>query len=322
MAAPPRPRAPRPKRSMRAAIEPRVSFEELEIRTADGASLRAVVDDPPEGVALRGTCVLAHAMFARKTEFGRRDRKGLGASFVARGWRTIAFDFRGHGDSSLPRGAGEWGYDDLVRFDLPAVVECARLRSSELPVVVVGHSLGGHVALAAQGTSAMAADGIVAIGANVWLRQLEPSRARWAAKLALGRVLQQAATRVGRLPARVLRMGSDDASGRFARDLLRFMQHGAWTSEDGRDDYLASLSRVTVPVCAVASDGDRVMCHPDCAAAFARRCAGPVEIVRVTRGDDGRRPPGHMKLVTTRRARTRLVAALEWVDWKIDRARA
>lgn len=297
---------------------PRSSFEELEIRTEDGVALRAIVDDPPEGVALRGSCVMAHAMFARKTEFGRRERAGLAQACAANGWRTIAFDFRGHGASSLPKGAPEWGYDDLVRIDLPAVVDCARARSGQKPVVVVGHSLGGHVALAAQGTGRMNADGIVAIAANLWLRQLETSRVRWAAKLALARVMHASVSRVGKLPARQLRLGSDDASGRYVRDLLRFMKEEAWRSDDGRDDYLASLARVVVPVCAVSSEGDRMMCHPASADAFARLCGGPVELVHVTRSDDGRGPPGHMALVTTDRARTHLLAALDWVESKLD----
>ena len=55
------------------AYAPRASFEELEIRTADGVALRAVVDDPPEGVMLRGTCVMAHALFARlRACYGRK----------------------------------------------------------------------------------------------------------------------------------------------------------------------------------------------------------------------------------------------------------
>lgn len=293
---------------------PRASFEELEIRTADGVALRAVVDDPPEGIALRGTCVMAHAMFARKSEFGRRERAGLAQAYAALGWRTIAFDFRGHGESTMPPGSPEWGYDDLVRGDLPAVVECARARGDGKPVVVLGHSLGGHVALAAQGTGRMAADGIIGVAANVWLRQLETSRLRWAAKLAVKRVMRESADRLGRLPARSARIGSDDASGRFLRDIVRFMDEERWCSADGEDDYLASLARVQVPVCAVASTGDHLTCHPASAELFVRHCNGPIEMMTVGRGDDGKRAPGHMEMVTTPRARRALGAAMAWIE--------
>jgi predicted alpha/beta hydrolase len=306
---------PRPRKKKRREVDgPRASFEELEIRTADGVALRAVVDDPPEGVSLRGTCVMAHAMFARKSEFGRRERPGLAQAYAAQGWRTIAFDFRGHGESTMARGAPEWSYDDLVRLDLPAVFDCARARSDGRPVLVVGHSLGGHVALAAQGARKIDADGIIAIAANVWIRELETSRVRWAAKLALARMMTESVLRIGRLPARRLRVGSDDASGKFVSDLLRFMREDRWRSADGADDYLTSLAHVVVPVAAVSSHGDHVTCHPASADAFARRCAGPLELIRIARSDDGRRPPGHMEMVTSDRARSQLLRALDWVE--------
>ena len=170
MTEPARRAKPKPKRGQwtkRNAAPPRASFEELEIHTADGIALRAVMDDPPEGVALLGTCVLGHAMFARKTSFGRRDRPGLAQALAAAGFRTIAFDFRGHGDS-VPSAPADYGYDDFVRFDLPAVVSAGQARGEGLPVIVVGHSLGGHVALASQGTNQMSADAIVGIAAKVW----------------------------------------------------------------------------------------------------------------------------------------------------------
>jgi predicted alpha/beta hydrolase len=293
---------------------PRASFEEIEIHTGDGVALRAVVDEPPDGVPLRGTCVMAHALCARKTEFGRRERPGLAQAYAKQGFRTVAFDFRGHGESVMPKGMAEWAYDDLVRFDLPAVVDCARARGGGKPVIVVGHSMGGHVALAAQGTGRAAADGLVVVACNLWLRQLETSRVRWAMKLAAGRIMNESLARVGRLPARRLRLGSDDASGRCVRDLLRFMREDRWASEDGADDYLASLGRVVVPVSAVSSDGDRMTCHPASAELFARRLGGPLDLVRIERSDDGRRAPGHMAMVTTSSVTRRLLEALAWVE--------
>lgn len=267
---------------------------------------------------MRGTCVLAHAMFARKTEFGRRDRAGLAQAYAAKGWRTIAFDFRGHGESALPKGVADWGYDDLVRRDLPVVVGCARARSDDLPVIVVGHSLGAHVALASQGAGYIEADGIVSIAGNVWLRELEPSMLRWAAKAAVVRATLSAVGRFGRFPARKLRIGSDDASERGIRELFRgASDDGKWRSNDGRDDYLASLANIVVPVCSIASDGDRITCHPMAAEAFVRRCSGPLEIVRIAKSDDGRRAPGHMEIVTTERARSKLMSALAWMESKL-----
>jgi predicted alpha/beta hydrolase len=305
-------KAPARKRPRRATT-PRASFEELEIRTADGVALRAVVDDPPEGTDLRGTLVLAHAMFARRTEFGRRERPGTAQALTAKGFRTIAFDFRGHGESQALSGS-PWGYDDLVRFDLPAVVACARARAEDRPVVVLGHSLGGHVALAAQGLGLLGAEGIVSVAGNVWLRAHEPSRLRWAAKLAVARAMRAITHRVGRFPARAMRVGSDDATERYVDDLLRGVFEGRWQSADGADDYLAALANVRVPVCSVASDGDRLNCRPPCAEAFVRRCGGRVEVIRVQRSDDGTAPPGHMELVTTARARSALLRAVEWVE--------
>ena len=305
--APSRRGARSPSRSRRNARDihaPRASFEELEIHTSDGVSLRAVVDDPPEGTPLAGTCVLAHAMFARKSEFGKRDAPGLSHAIAKAGFRTIAFDFRGHGDSK-PLSPGEWGYDDLVRLDLPAVTECARARGEGKPVVVLGHSLGGHVALAAQGTGAMHVDAIVAVAANVWLRDLEPSRLRWAAKLAVARATLEAVERIGRVPARSLRIGSDDESARYMRDLLRAPLEGRWCSADGATDYLASLSKVTIPVAAVVSRAERLNCHHESGARLVQRCAGRVDVTRVDR-------VGHMQLVTTPAAHREILAALAW----------
>src|SRR6202042_3802971 len=118
---------------------------------------------------------------------------------------------------------GRFAYDDFLARDLPAVHEFARSRlRRKTPVVLVGHSLGGHVGLAAQGTGLVAFDGVVGIGANVWLRDLEPMRRRWLAKRAALAAIVAVSRRVGRFPARLLRLGSDDETRAYVEDFERF----------------------------------------------------------------------------------------------------
>jgi predicted alpha/beta hydrolase len=289
-----------PRRRVRAPRPRLASHEAVDVRTADGWSLRADVHEPAEQPV--GVAVLAHAMMARRTEFERPDGAGLRRMLVERGWRVVLFDFRGHGDSG-PRAdqGGRWGYDDLVAGDLPAVYGFVRSRLRRTrPIVLVGHSLGAHVGLAAQGTGLVAFDAIVSIAGNVWLRELEPSRRRWLVKRASLAAVAAVCRRAGRFPARLLRIGSDDEARDFFEDAARFARSGRWASADGAADYFASLARVRVPVLQVVSDGDRLECVPECGARFVARCAAS-EVVRVARADDGGPPPDHMGLVTSGR---------------------
>jgi predicted alpha/beta hydrolase len=277
--------------------------EEVEIRTEDGWRLRADLHTPtskPVGIA-----ILAHAFMARRSEYDRPRRSGLAAFLVERGWRVVAFDFRGHGDSGPgAHEGGDYGYDDLVGRDLPAVCASARARvGGKLPLVVIGHSLGGHTALAAQGIGSIDVRAVVGIAASPWLPQFEPSRSRWMVKRGIMAASVALSRRVGRLPARALGRGSDDEALRFVEDFGRFATTGAWTSADGRVDYMSAIPKVRVPVLAVVSEGDRLDCVPACGERLLARCGGRRDLVRVRQRDGGLPPPGHMGLVTSSRVR-------------------
>jgi predicted alpha/beta hydrolase len=291
------------------------SSEQLDIRTSDGWSLRADVHEP-KGDAM-GVAVLAHAMMARRSEFDRPQGAGLVTFLVERGWRVIAFDFRGHGESGPgAHEGGRYHYDDFVVQDLPSVHAFARSRGRgdrKHPVVLIGHSLGGHVALAAQGAGLVAFDGVVAVGANVWLRALETSAARWLVKRASLLGMLALSRRIGRFPSRALRLGSDDVTHACVSDLERFARTGAWKSADGRIDYLASLPRVRIPVLQLVSDGDRLECTPECGARFVAHCGGRHEVVRIARSADGGPPPTHMELVTSSKTRSSWERAEGWM---------
>jgi predicted alpha/beta hydrolase len=289
-------------------------LESLDVRTSDGWSLRADVRTP-QG-APRGTAVLAHALMARRTEFYRNQESSLASFLVDRGWRVVAFDFRGHGESGPPaHEGGSYGYDDFVARDLAAVCAFAgeQAKPGE-PVVVVGHSLGGHAAFVAQGTGAIGVDAIVGIGAAPpFLRDHEPLYSRWLLKRAVFASMLATARRVGRFPTRTLRLGSDDVALACCEDLERIARTGRWTSRDDRTDYLASLRAVRVPVLQVVSARDRFECVPVCGERFVACCGGPHDIVRVTHGDDGGQAPSHMGLVTSRRVRSVWEGVESWM---------
>ena len=272
---------------------PALEAEPLEIRTKDGVTLSATVLEREKH--FRGTIVMAHAMFARQAAF-----RWLSRMFRDRGWRVITFDFRGHGKSP----ASSYGYDDFVEHDLPAVVDCARARSDGKPVALIGHSLGGHVALAAQGCGLVQLDAIVLVASNIWLRDFEPSAAMWAAKRVILEGFVRSARRIGKFPARRLQLGSDDASLPYVEDLARFGLDGRWLSRDGRRNYLSALTEVRIPLYSIASDGDRINARPVSVERMLSRCRAEIHIDRVTKSDDGGKPPGHAEVLTTQAARS------------------
>lgn len=285
-----------------------ISTFDLELRTDDGVTLRGTVREPDDLGSVRATLVLAHAAFARRSAWERPPGKGLARHYATLGYRTISFDFRGHGESERGRGAS--AYDAFVRQDLPCVVACARDRGQK--VVVLGHSLGGHVALASQGIGKLGADALVLAGATVWYPAFEPSFVRSIALAGAAGIVDTISRATGRFPARALRMGSDDAEDGSLSPFLRAARGAGYTSDDGRDDYLAALSRVTVPVAAIVSRGDGI-CAPDQGARFVRRTAGPTKVIVLDRGPRGEAPPSHMELVTSEGCHDAWDAALAFV---------
>ena len=95
---------------------------------------RISIEDSGDGPAL----VLLHGLTATRRYVVQGSRHLLG-----RGYRLVAYDARGHGDSGAPDDHGAYTYDDMVG-DLERVLA---ERGLERPVLV-GSSMGAHVATA------------------------------------------------------------------------------------------------------------------------------------------------------------------------------
>lgn len=99
--------------------------------------------DPKNHVPPRATLVLTHGIAEHSEAYHE-----AALDLVPLGWDIYAFDLRGHGRSD-----GRRGYiDDFKRFsrDLDRFVRYLRagpLKGSQLPIVMMGHSMGGLITL-------------------------------------------------------------------------------------------------------------------------------------------------------------------------------
>ena len=122
---------------------------------SDGENL-AMQDWPvPEGLAARGAVVLVHGLGEHAGRYERVARRLNEWGFAVRG-----YDHYGHGDSGGPRG----GLPSEARLvdDLADVVQSTRQRMAPgLPLVVLGHSLGGLVAASLAASGQAAIDGLI-----------------------------------------------------------------------------------------------------------------------------------------------------------------
>lgn len=279
-----------------------MAHDELAAHTADGVTLR--IDRVRAAGERRGVVVCLHAMMTDGRYFGARREGSFAAALAASGLDVLVADFRGHGRSCPPcasaRADGDWSFDDLVELDLPAIVATAAQASSCRPeeLVLLGHSLGGLVTIAALGTARIAPPRRVLLPATaVWL--LGPGSHGSLAHLqrrALMAAYRGITGTLGRAPIRALRAGTADEARTYVAQLTGWASSGRWTSLRGAD-YTAAAHAIVTPVLPFAGAGDW-MCTPRDATGFSGHLpnAPRVRIVGLAHGDA--LDPDHFELFT------------------------
>lgn len=128
---------------------------------ADGADIAGFrwADD---AVTPRAVLQVAHGM----GEHARRYPAPL-APLIAAGWVIYADDHRGHGmTAGTPAALGDFGENgaELVVEDLYKLTELSRAEHPDLPLILLGHSLGSFFAQAYVFDHSQAIDGLVLSG--------------------------------------------------------------------------------------------------------------------------------------------------------------
>lgn len=234
-------------------------------------------------------------------------RYGSGATLAGRlrdeGFAVYLLAHRGDALALAPAGVGarDLDFDAIVERDLPAALAAAAAHARYPRVHVVGHGLGGQLALVAGALRCERLATVTALGAPVRFQgprteagrvamaaALLPERFRLPFRLAASaglplvddRALEQLAPGCSGPRLRgALHYALEDPSVGLLRQVRRWLSEGALTSRSGAVDYVEALAGAEVPLHVVLGGADRV-CPPEAGRPAAERWGEPDVTVR------------------------------------------
>lgn len=139
-------------------------MSELRIPATDGFALAADLHEPQAGMPLRGAVVIASA-----TGVPRRLYAAFSSFLRDGGFAVVRFDYRGIGGSRPASLRGfratmaEWGSKDLA-----AVIEWMAARHPKVPLLFIGHSVGGQILGMTPASDRLAAALFIAAQSGYW----------------------------------------------------------------------------------------------------------------------------------------------------------
>ncbi len=166
-----------------------------------------------------------------------------------------------------------FGYRHLIRDDLPAVFELEPIAAAD-DVVLVGHSLGGHLSLLAAAAGTVRVRALVTIGTGTSSAASQLSRS--------GRLVRRAQLGAVRAVIRVLGYWPGHRLGFGGRQPRMMMADWAFEGRHGRyrltgdpTDFEAALAGLELPKLLLALDGDQYVPARAVEHLTARLAGGP-----------------------------------------------
>jgi predicted alpha/beta hydrolase len=220
---------------------------------SDGARSEARLFEPGGEARAVALCLPAMGVDARYYD-------PLGQALAARGVAALTVELRGNGTSSLRAGRGvDFGYRELLELDVVTALEAARQRYPGAPIYLLGHSLGGHLAILFAALRPREVAGIAIVAAGTPYFRAYPGR-RWPYVLFGSMALRGLSAVLGYLPGRAVGFG-----GREARRLIAEWAHVARTGRfdiaGAPADLPAAMAASDVPMLALSFAED-VMAPP------------------------------------------------------------
>jgi predicted alpha/beta hydrolase len=186
-----------------------MSSHPIEITAADGYRLYGTLHRPA-GTAC--AVVLIHPA----TAVPERLYLPFAEYLAEQGFAALTYDYRGIGRSAPPSlRESKAKMRDWMELDVGAATDWARMQFPQLPLLAVGHSVGGHALGISDATHHLHAAVMVASHAGYYGNMGHSALERLRLRLMLSGVGHISTALCGYLPARALRFGEDLPAGVF-----------------------------------------------------------------------------------------------------------
>ncbi|WP_165073985.1 alpha/beta fold hydrolase [Paludisphaera rhizosphaerae] len=303
--------------------------------------------------------ILCHGLGLNATFWTITD-DNLPSQLAADGYEVFLFDLRASGENSRlgscdrfnrflretpfrERGESNWTLDDVVRYDMPAILEHVEQQTGMKQVNWVGHSLGGMVMFPFQqlSTEPWRIANFVGMGSTI-IQATTPQNQMLSANGGIRTLLSIAsAGRLGR-PLTYFRLPGMDRIDRFyytaenvddrtvsrfygytledpgpgaLRQFAPYLRYGHLLSADDRIDYADHLTEVVVPTLMIAGETDLISDVPSTQRTFDRLGSPDKTLLVFGEKAGSRGRYGHCDLVWSKHAPVEIFpAVLKWLD--------
>ena len=236
------------------------------------------------------------------------------ASYCAvRGYHALVYDYRGIGVSAQAPLAterarmSEWG-----RLDMPAALAALALRYPQLPLVTLGHSVGGQLIGCMPNEARARAHVMIATSTGYWRRQRAPFRYQALAFWKLYGPLML--RRHGYVPAGVVWSGESLPRGVFLQWRAWCLSPARFGSALDADMSDAEFAAVRTPLLSWGFDDDPIATPAAVEALLESYANAPVERRWTLPGEVGARAIGHHGFFAERHREALWRPAVDWID--------
>jgi predicted alpha/beta hydrolase len=225
----------------------------LRVRATDGAEADLALTCPPDA--------RIGILWLPALGVTARHYQAFAEALADRGVATAVHEWRGAGSSNLRASRScDWGYRELLEYDIPASLDAAREACPQLRWILAGHSLGGQIAALFAALHPQSAEGFAfaASGSPYW-RTL-PGRMRFVLRAVP--LLVHAVTMVcGYYPGKRLGFAGSE-SRQLMRDWAQTTRAGSYQDYVGGRDSEHALASYPKPVLGIRLSDDK-LCPPE-----------------------------------------------------------